>query len=264
MGRRFLNRFISALADQLLLSLLWLVSCLPVVTAPVATAALFEVIRCRPDSLPRAFLTALREYLPHSLLVGYGWAAVGGVLLADLLVLSRWSCRPVTCPGGPARRPAALRPARSRCSGARPTAPGRSSGCGCDAGGAAVPPRSLLGQSRWRAAPVVWAVRVIILVPALVATALRAVRRCLRPTATAPATRSPAWDRGPGTPLILWQRRTRDDEDQPAPDARRRRTTGAGATGLPLAACGDDNGGGDGGGGGGSLRFAWWETDRDA
>lgn len=90
MGRRFLNRFISALADQLLLSLLWLVSCLPVVTAPVATAALFEVIRCRPDSLPRAFLTALREYLPHSLLVGYGWAAVGGVLLADLLVLSRW------------------------------------------------------------------------------------------------------------------------------------------------------------------------------
>lgn len=93
MGRQFLNRFISSLADHLLLSLLWLVGCLPVLTAPVATAALFEVTRRRHHGsghpLARSFLAALREYLPRSLLVGYGWVAVGGVLLADLMIVGR-------------------------------------------------------------------------------------------------------------------------------------------------------------------------------
>jgi len=88
-----LNRFRFSLVDHLLLSLLWLAGCLPVLTAPVATAALFEVARQRRADrdrpLARSFLAALRAYLPHSLLVGYGWAAVGGVILADLMIVGR-------------------------------------------------------------------------------------------------------------------------------------------------------------------------------
>ncbi|HEY8472946.1 MAG TPA: DUF624 domain-containing protein [Natronosporangium sp.] len=93
MRRPVLNRFISATGDQLTLSLLWLVGCLPLVTAPAATAALFEVVRQRrrgeDPALGRAFLAAGRHYLRSSLLVGYGWAAVGLVLAGDLVIVAR-------------------------------------------------------------------------------------------------------------------------------------------------------------------------------
>lgn len=93
MRHSVLNRFISVLADQLALSLLWLVGCLPLVTAPAATAALFEVVRQRrrgdEPAIGRAYLAAFRQYLRTSLLVGYGWAALGAVLVGDLLIADR-------------------------------------------------------------------------------------------------------------------------------------------------------------------------------
>jgi uncharacterized membrane protein YesL len=88
-----LNRFISTASDQLALSLLWLAGCLPLLTAPVATTALFDVVRRRrageEPPIVRAYLSAFRGHLPTALLVGYGWAALGGVLVADLLIAGR-------------------------------------------------------------------------------------------------------------------------------------------------------------------------------
>lgn len=88
-----LNRFIAEVSDHLGLSLLWLAGCLPLVTAPVATAALFDVIRRRrageEPGIVRAFLSACREQLPAALLVGYGWAGVGAILAADLWIATR-------------------------------------------------------------------------------------------------------------------------------------------------------------------------------
>jgi uncharacterized membrane protein YesL len=90
-----LNRFITEVSDQLALSLLWLAGCLPLVTAPVATAALFDVVRRRrageEPAIVRAYLSAYRAHLPTALLIGYGWAGLGGVLVADLVITGRMS-----------------------------------------------------------------------------------------------------------------------------------------------------------------------------
>jgi len=73
------------------LNALWLLACLPVVTAPVATAALFGVVRIwiRGDQPPvgRTFLALLRENLPKASVVGLGWALVGAVLVVDVALV---------------------------------------------------------------------------------------------------------------------------------------------------------------------------------
>lgn len=97
MRHSYLNRFISGAVDHVTLSLCWLVGCLPVVTVPVATAALFEVVRLRgrgeEPAIGRSFLVAFRQYLPTALPVGFGWAALGGLLAADLLIVA-WTVPP--------------------------------------------------------------------------------------------------------------------------------------------------------------------------
>jgi uncharacterized membrane protein YesL len=107
MRRPALNRFISQAADQLALSLLWLVGCLPLVTAPAATAALFEVVRQRrrgdEPAIGASFLAAFRQYLRTSMVVGYGWAALGAVLAGDLVIVDRMGL-----PAGDALRVALL------------------------------------------------------------------------------------------------------------------------------------------------------------
>ena len=93
MRRRLLNRFISVVGDQLTLSVLWLVGCLPLVTVPVATAALFEAVRRRrhggEPAIGRAFVAAFRRYARTALLTGYGWAVLGVVLAGDLVIVDR-------------------------------------------------------------------------------------------------------------------------------------------------------------------------------
>jgi membrane protein len=88
-----LNRFIAQASDHLGLSLLWLAGCLPLVTAPVATTALFDVVQQRRGGqeppIVRTYLSAFRRQLPTALLIGYGWAGLGGVLVADLAIASR-------------------------------------------------------------------------------------------------------------------------------------------------------------------------------
>lgn len=93
MRRSVLNRFIPATGHHVTLGLLWLAGCLPVVTAPVATAALFEVTRLRQrgDDPPpvRAYLAAFRQYARPALAVGLGWTAIGALLAADLWIAVR-------------------------------------------------------------------------------------------------------------------------------------------------------------------------------
>lgn len=88
-----LNRFMAVVADHLLLSLLWLAGCLPLVTVPASTAALFEVHRRRHrgDDPPavRAYLAAFRHHLGPTLALGLGWAALGGLLLVDAVIVAR-------------------------------------------------------------------------------------------------------------------------------------------------------------------------------
>lgn len=80
--------------DYLLLNVMWLVACLPVVTAPTATAAMFEVIRSRHRGedgagVFRGYLAALRQYWARASAVGGLWCLLGLVLLADLLISRR-------------------------------------------------------------------------------------------------------------------------------------------------------------------------------
>lgn len=93
MRRLILNRFTARAVDHLALSLCWLVGSLPLVTAPAATASLFEVARQRghdPEAgRAESFVAAFRQHLRPSLLVGLGWAAVGGLLAVDLLIVAR-------------------------------------------------------------------------------------------------------------------------------------------------------------------------------
>jgi uncharacterized membrane protein YesL len=75
---------------QILLSLLWLVASVGVITIPAATVALITVIRRRragDDPPPvREFGRVFLRELRRSLLAGLVWAVVGAVLVIDLLV----------------------------------------------------------------------------------------------------------------------------------------------------------------------------------
>jgi uncharacterized membrane protein YesL len=78
---------------QILLSLLWLVASVGVITMPAATVALLVVIRRRrtgddPPPVRDFCRTFLRE-LRRSLLAGLIWVAVGLVLVVDLLIVGR-------------------------------------------------------------------------------------------------------------------------------------------------------------------------------
>ncbi len=75
------------------LNALWLLACTPVLTIPVATAALFGVVRTwvRGDEPPtaRTFFFLFRENLRQALWVGLVWALLGAVLAADILLVGQ-------------------------------------------------------------------------------------------------------------------------------------------------------------------------------
>jgi uncharacterized membrane protein YesL len=84
---------ISWLSRTIGLSLLWLLASLPVVTVPAATVGLFAVVRRwsagdEPALLP-TFGAAFRRELRRASAVGAIWAAVGLVLVVDLLAVRR-------------------------------------------------------------------------------------------------------------------------------------------------------------------------------
>lgn len=90
MRRSILNRFTLVAVDHLALSLLWLASCLGVVTAPAGTAALFELARRRArgenPGLLIGFWDAFRQYFTASLMITLGWGAFGALLAFNLMI----------------------------------------------------------------------------------------------------------------------------------------------------------------------------------
>jgi uncharacterized membrane protein YesL len=88
-----LYRMANIATNYFLLGLLWLVIAIPLVTAFPATVALFGVLRVwreedREDILGPFFGT-FRAKFWQSILIGFGWAAIGVVLGVDILASRR-------------------------------------------------------------------------------------------------------------------------------------------------------------------------------
>jgi uncharacterized membrane protein YesL len=84
-------RSLDVFANLLLLNVLWLISCIPLVTAFPATAAMFGVVR---EWIRDGDYTVLGPFAKHfkanfaqSLLIGVLWLVFGLVLIADFLVI---------------------------------------------------------------------------------------------------------------------------------------------------------------------------------
>lgn len=96
----WLGRLLSAFTDYLLLNVMWLLACLPIVTAPASTAALFDVLRQRQrgddPGVVGSFIASFRAYFWRALLLGAGWAVIAAVLTLDAVIGNRMSGAPGT------------------------------------------------------------------------------------------------------------------------------------------------------------------------
>lgn len=88
-------RLLATATDFFLLNLMWLLACLPVVTALPATAAMFGVVRGwvreKETGVFAAFLFRFRQNFAQSLVVGALWALIGGTLFLDFLIANQLS-----------------------------------------------------------------------------------------------------------------------------------------------------------------------------
>ena len=86
-------RVLEVFTDLVYLNLLWMVTCLPVVTIAPATAAMFGVVRgwIRGKDVPTTgeFFSLFRENFGRSLAVGLVWAVLGAVFAADFLLVGQ-------------------------------------------------------------------------------------------------------------------------------------------------------------------------------
>ena len=84
-----LYRWMDTATNFFLLTLLWLVVSIPIVTFFPATTAMFGVFRAWEDNegagLVAPFFAAFRKRFLQSLLVGVVWAIIGGILLVDIV-----------------------------------------------------------------------------------------------------------------------------------------------------------------------------------
>lgn len=85
-----LYRLLSATVELVWLATLWVLACLPVVTAPAATTALFRLARTRAESRAgaREFAAAMRAGFRRSTVAGGAWLVAGVVLAGDLWALT--------------------------------------------------------------------------------------------------------------------------------------------------------------------------------
>ena len=88
-------RWAQVATDFFLLNLMWLLACLPVVTAFPATAAMFGVVRDwvreKEPGLFGAFVLRFRQNFVQSVVVGVLWTLFGGALFLDFLVANQLS-----------------------------------------------------------------------------------------------------------------------------------------------------------------------------
>ena len=84
-------RVLEVFTDLVYLNLLWIVTCLPVVTIAPSTTAMFGVVRgwIRGKDVPTTgeFFSLFRENFGRALAVGLVWAVLGAVLAADFLLV---------------------------------------------------------------------------------------------------------------------------------------------------------------------------------
>lgn len=84
-------RILEVCTNFILLNLLWLLACLPVVSAFPATAAMFAVVRewtkDREPGILDAFWNHLKENLLQGFLASLVWALIGAVLATDLFFI---------------------------------------------------------------------------------------------------------------------------------------------------------------------------------
>ena len=88
-------RWAQVATDFFLLNLMWLLACLPVVTAFSATAAMFGVVRDwvrgKETGVFGAFVQRFRQNFVQSLVVGVLWTLFGGALFLDFVVANQLS-----------------------------------------------------------------------------------------------------------------------------------------------------------------------------
>jgi uncharacterized membrane protein YesL len=86
-------RVLEVFTDLVYLNVLWLVTCLPVVTIAPATVAMFGVVRgwIRGKDVPttREFFSLFKENFGQSLAVGFVWFVLGALLAADFLLVGQ-------------------------------------------------------------------------------------------------------------------------------------------------------------------------------
>lgn len=77
--------------NAFLLNILWLIMCLPIVTIFPATTAMFGVVRAwkkRGDiQIFSDFFRLFRESFKQSLLIGFLWMLLAGLLLGDFIII---------------------------------------------------------------------------------------------------------------------------------------------------------------------------------
>ena len=98
-----LYRWLEVLTNFVGLNLLWLLSCLPIITFYPATAALFGVtrdwVRKGDDRLLRVFIARFRDSFKQSFGIGMLWTLIGLGLGLDLFVVAQMSPVPKTILG---------------------------------------------------------------------------------------------------------------------------------------------------------------------
>ena len=88
-----LMRFLTRLADMMILNILFLITCIPVVTIGAAWTALYYValkmVRDEEGGILRSYFHAFRLNFRQATVLWLGVLAIGAVLVLDLMILSR-------------------------------------------------------------------------------------------------------------------------------------------------------------------------------
>lgn len=88
-----LMRFLTKLADLMILNILFLITCLPIVTIGAAWTALYYVtlkmVRDEESAILRSYFHAFRQNFRQATMLWLGVLAVGAVLILDYLILRR-------------------------------------------------------------------------------------------------------------------------------------------------------------------------------
>jgi len=88
-----LMRFLTRLADMMILNIVFLITCIPVVTIGAAWTALYYValkmVRDEEGGILRSYFHAFRLNFRQATVLWLGVLAIGAVLVLDLMILSR-------------------------------------------------------------------------------------------------------------------------------------------------------------------------------